>query len=104
MVSEIVCKAQQSCGNWRVKLTLNEFHSFAERMNEHDIHKCRTNRLTQGELLPRIWRQREAEQRHRGDENTGHDEVEEIVQSPPPVGRNRRVCRIFNSEEKKFCI
>ena len=44
--------------------------------------------LTQGELLPRIWRQREAEQRHRGDENTGHDQVEEIVQSPPPVHRN----------------
>ena len=47
--------------------------------------------LTQGELLPRVRRQREAEKRHRGDENTGHDQVEEIVKRPPPANRKEKV-------------
>ena len=47
--------------------------------------------LTQGELLPRVRRQRESEKRHRGDENTGHDQVEEIVERPPPANRKEKV-------------
>ncbi len=37
-------------------------------------------RLTQRELLPRVWGQREAEHRHRGDQHAGHDQVEEVVE------------------------
>ena len=40
--------------------------------------------LTKSEFLPRVRGQSEAEERHAGDENTGDDEVEEIVESPPP--------------------
>ena len=44
--------------------------------------------LTQTEFLPRVWRQREAEHRHGGDQQTRHDQVEEVVQCPPPVTAN----------------
>ena len=40
--------------------------------------------LTECQLLPWVRGQSEAEERHAGDENTGDDEVEEIVESPPP--------------------
>ena len=43
---------------------------------------------TQGEFLPRVWRQREAEHRHGGDQQTRHDQVEEVVQGAPPVTAN----------------
>ena len=38
---------------------------------------------TQGEFLPRVWWQREAEHRHGGDQQTRHDQVEEVVHRPP---------------------
>ena len=40
-------------------------------------------RLTQTELLPRVWGQREAQYSHRGDQEARHDQVVEIVQGPP---------------------
>ena len=40
--------------------------------------------LTQSELLARVRRQREAEDGHGGDEDAGHDEVEEVVEGAPP--------------------
>ena len=40
--------------------------------------------LTEAEFLPRVWRQREAEHRHGGDQQARHDQVEEVVQGPPP--------------------
>ena len=39
---------------------------------------------TQSQLLSRVWRQREAEDRHGSDEEARHDQVEEIVESSPP--------------------
>ncbi len=36
--------------------------------------------LTQCEFLPRVRREGESQQGHGGDENAGHDEVEEVVQ------------------------
>ena len=44
--------------------------------------------LTEAEFLPRVWRQREAEHRHGGDQQARHDQVEEVVQGPPPVTAN----------------
>ena len=35
--------------------------------------------LTETEFLPRVWRQREAEHRHGGDQQARHDQVEEVV-------------------------
>ena len=51
---------------------------------------CTKNWLfpTQGEFLPRVWRQREAEHRHGGDQQARHDQVEEVVQGAPPVTAN----------------
>ena len=40
--------------------------------------------LTEAEFLPRVWRQREAEHRHGGDQQARHDQVEEVVEGPPP--------------------
>ena len=40
--------------------------------------------LTQGEFLARVRGQGEAEHGHGGDEDAGHDEVEEVVEGPPP--------------------
>ena len=39
---------------------------------------------TEGQLLPGVRGEGEAEQGHAGDEDAGHDEVEEIVESSPP--------------------
>ena len=39
---------------------------------------------TQRELLPRVRGQREAQHRHGGDQQTRHDQVEEVVERPPP--------------------
>ena len=39
--------------------------------------------LTKCEFLPRIWGEREAQQRHAGDEDAGHDQVEEVVEGAP---------------------
>ncbi len=39
--------------------------------------------LTERELLARVWREREAEQRHGRDEDARHDQVEEVVERPP---------------------
>ena len=39
---------------------------------------------TQGEFLARVRGQGEAEHGHGGDEDAGHDEVEEVVEGPPP--------------------
>ena len=38
---------------------------------------------TQRELLPRVRGQREAQHRHGGDQQTRHDQVEEVVHRPP---------------------
>ena len=65
-----------------------DFHGFAGRERRSAFQMCG---LTQGELLPRVRRQRESEKRHRGDENTGHDQVEEIVERPPPANRKEKV-------------
>ena len=40
--------------------------------------------LTECKFLPRIWGEREAQQRHAGDEDAGHDQVEEVVEGAPP--------------------
>ena len=40
--------------------------------------------FTQGEFLARIRGQGEAEHGHGGDEDARHDQVEEVVQRPPP--------------------
>lgn len=40
--------------------------------------------LTQRQLLARVRRQREAEQRHRGDQHARHDQIEEVVQRLAP--------------------
>ena len=39
---------------------------------------------TEAQLLSRVWGQREAEDCHGSDEETRHDQVEEIVESSPP--------------------
>ena len=39
---------------------------------------------TECELLPGVRGESEAEQGHAGDEDAGHDQVEEIVESSPP--------------------
>ena len=39
---------------------------------------------TEGEFLARVRGQREAEHGHGGDEDAGHDEVEEVVEGAPP--------------------
>ena len=39
--------------------------------------------LTECKFLPRIWGEREAQQRHAGDEDAGHDQVEEVVERAP---------------------
>ena len=41
-------------------------------------------RLTQRELFPRVWRESESKDGHGGDEEAGHDQVEEVVEGPPP--------------------
>ena len=41
-------------------------------------------RLTQRELFPRVWRESESKDGHGGDEEAGHDQVEEVVERPPP--------------------
>ena len=38
----------------------------------------------QRELLPGVRGQREAQHRHGGDQQTRHDQVEEVVERPPP--------------------
>ena len=38
---------------------------------------------TERQLLPGVRREGEAEQGHAGDEDAGHDEVEEVVESSP---------------------
>ena len=55
-----------------------------------DIY-CRLSRYiysnlfpTEGEFLARVRRQRKAEHGHGGDEDAGHDEVEEVVEGAPP--------------------
>ena len=40
--------------------------------------------LTQSQLLSRVRGQREAQHRHGGDQETRHDQVEEVVHRPPP--------------------
>ena len=40
--------------------------------------------LTECQLLPGVRRQREPQQRHAGDEDAGHDQVEEVVEGAPP--------------------
>ena len=41
-------------------------------------------RLTQTELLPRVWGQREAQYSHGGDQEARHDQVGEVVQGSSP--------------------
>ena len=41
-------------------------------------------RLTQTELLPRVWGQREAQHSHRGDQEARHDQVGEVVKGSSP--------------------
>ena len=48
------------------------------------IHLINCNSLTKGQFLPRVRGESEAEQGHAGDEDAGHDEVEEVVERPPP--------------------
>ena len=43
-----------------------------------------TPSLTECEFLPRVRGESEAEQGHAGDEDAGHDQVEEVVESSPP--------------------
>ena len=91
MISDHFCCTQQSCGNQEKTASYvsgYDFHGFAGRERRSALQVCG---LTQGELLPRVRRQRESEKRHRGDENTGHDQVEEIVKRPPPANRKERV-------------
>ena len=40
--------------------------------------------ITESQLLPGVRRQGEAEESHRGDQHTGEDQVEEVVEGPPP--------------------
>ena len=40
--------------------------------------------ITKGKFLPAIWRQREAQHRHAGDEKAGDNEVGEVVHRSPP--------------------
>ncbi len=58
-------------------------HSYSySRLREYvlsDLHS-----LTQCELLSRVRREGEPEQRHGRDEHAGHDQVEEVVERPPP--------------------
>ena len=91
VISDYFRCTKQSCGNQ--EKTANcvsgyDFHGFAGRERRSAFQMCG---LTQGELLPRVRRQRESEKRHRGDENTGHDQVEEIVERPPPANRKEKV-------------
>ena len=39
---------------------------------------------TEGQLLPGVWREGEPEDCHAGDQDAGDDEVEEVVEGPPP--------------------
>ena len=39
---------------------------------------------TQTKFLPRVWWKGEPQDGHGGDEDAGHDEVEEVVEGPPP--------------------
>ena len=48
------------------------------------IHLINCNSLTKGQFLPRVRGESEAEQGHAGDEDAGHDQVEEVVERPPP--------------------
>ena len=41
-------------------------------------------RLTQRELFPRVRRESESKDGHGGDEEAGHDQVEEVVEGSPP--------------------
>ena len=43
-----------------------------------------TARPTEGQLLPGVWREGEPEDCHAGDQDAGDDEVEEVVEGPPP--------------------
>ena len=43
-----------------------------------------TQTLTQRQLLPGVRGQGEAKQRHGGDQDTRDDQVEEVVERPPP--------------------
>ena len=43
-----------------------------------------TETLTQWQLLPGVRGEREAQHRHGGDQEAGHDQVGEVVQRPPP--------------------
>ena len=47
--------------------------------SENELRK-----FTQSQFLPSVWRQREAEERHRGDQHARDDQVEEVVKRPPP--------------------
>ena len=81
MISDNFCCTQQSCGNQ--EKTANsvsgyDFHGFAGRERRSAFQMCG---LTQGELLPRVRRQRESEQGHGRNENTRYDEIEEVVES-----------------------
>ena len=40
--------------------------------------------LTERELFPRVRRESESKDGHRCDEEAGHDQVEEVVEGPPP--------------------
>lgn len=46
--------------------------------------------LTQRDLLSGVGREEEDEQGHGGEEHTGHQEVESVVQSAAPDGHNER--------------
>ena len=58
---------------WKPYWTLNP--------RDHSTQYCP---LTQSELLARVRRQREAEHGHGGDQQARHDQVEEVVEGPPP--------------------
>lgn len=57
-------------------------------LSSHPIHHSSSSlrpgqagRLTERKLLARVRRQNKTQQRHRGDKDTGHDQVEKVVQS-----------------------
>lgn len=50
--------------------------------SSHEV--CGWGLLTQRDLLPRVGRQQEDQQCQRGDEHAGHEEIEAVVERPPP--------------------
>ena len=67
-----------------LKRTMANNRFTPERKNTERSEKTAATELrTQSQLLSGVRGQREAQERHAGDEDTGDDQVEEVVESSP---------------------